>query len=119
MIERELRALRRLADELRALRQEIHAAYQQQQSAPEKDSEHPVGPLQAEVHTDAVTQQAIREHYTSQNRERNSWWGRNRRWIETAGVVAAAILAGLTYFTLQEIRRQTPKIAQSADTARE
>jgi hypothetical protein len=118
MTERELRILRRLADELAALRQEIHATQQKQYSTPEHGSQQPIRPLQAEIQTDAVTQQAIREYYTSENQERNSWWGRNRRLIQTAGVIAAVVLAGLTYWTYREIQKQTPAITQSANAAK-
>jgi hypothetical protein len=118
MTEYQLRVLRSIANELRALRQEIHAANQEQNSTPENEGDYPVRPFQAEIQTDAITQQAIREYYTSENREHNSWWSRNKRWIETGGVIAAIILAALTYLTLQEIRRQTPSARKSADAAK-
>jgi len=119
MNDHELRRLiRTLTAEIRILREEVEANRHKDKAAAEHRAQQPIRPLQAEVQTDSVTQQAIREHYTAENRERNSWWGRNKRWIEAGGVTSAAVLVFFNLLTFIQIKKQTPAIRTSADVAR-
>jgi hypothetical protein len=62
---------------------------------------------------------AVSEYCEAQNRERKSRWPKVKTGLQIVGIASAATLAILTFLTLQEVRKQTPKIAESADAAKE
>ncbi len=105
MNERELRALRGLADNLQAIREEIHAIHDDQKS--DKDtSNQPVQPFQIEVtktpHLDAARQ----EYYHSENRDRNTLGRKIKPWLEGIGILIALVVTYLNLGTLRQVQRQ-------------
>ncbi len=117
MSEREFRIIRSIADELRAIHQEIKSIGDASTRAAEQHDKQPVSPLRVEVQTETATQHAIREYYESENREHRGWLGRNRGRIELLGVGAALLVAIFAVLTNYEIRRQTPGIMESGNAA--
>lgn len=116
MTERELRRIvRALTDELRTLRQEIRRIQDERQTSEAQRAEKPLRPIPVEIQPDAITHHSVRDYYESENQERKSWWGRNRRWVETSGVAVAFVVAIFSIATTYEIRKQTPAIIKSAN----
>ena len=119
MIERELRVLRTLANELRALHEVIHAVAVAASRQPNDDTNNnqPVQPLPVVITHTPQLDPARCEYYESQNRESRSLWRTLKPWVETIGVIVALFLAGFNLLTLLEIQRQTPFVIKSADVA--
>jgi len=119
MNERELRVIRALTNELRALRQEIHARHADQQAANTYHSDQPIRPIQVEIQTAPDPHPEVRKYYEAENSERNSKWRKFKPWIEAIGVVVAVALLIFNLLTLLEIRRQTTEITRSAAAAQQ
>jgi len=119
MTEYERRLLETLVNNLRALREDVHAIHENQQAEQRSRDDEPVQPLAIEIVRASEFDIARREYYESKNRERNSAWVWFKRIGETIGIVAAVALAFLTLLTFWEIHKQTPEIAKSADAARD
>jgi hypothetical protein len=118
MNERDLRILRSIANELRALRQEIRSIYDERKTADSTESNKPVRPVPIELRQDSITESSVREYYAAENKERKSRWRRLKPWIETSGIIVALALAGFSLWTVLEIRKQTPAVIKSANAAK-
>lgn len=118
MTEKELRLLRALTNELRALREEIQAQYKYSQATQDPSNNKPVEPLRVEITQAPDLDPTRREYYESQKYERNSLWRRLKPWVEAAGVAIALVLALFTLLTFLEVHRQTPGIVDSGAAAK-
>ncbi len=107
MNERELRLLRTLVDNLRAISQEIHAIHENQQADDNSDNDQIVQPRRVEMADAPNLGQTWREYYEAENRERNSVWSKLKPWVEGIAVATALALAILTSLNLQEVKEQT------------
>jgi hypothetical protein len=114
----ERRLLEALVNNLRALRDEVRAIRENQQATNDASNDEPIQPLPVEIVHAPDLDPARREYYVAENRERNSAWTWFKRIGETIGVVVAVTLAILTLLTFWQIRKQTPKMAESADAAK-
>jgi len=117
MNERELRVLRTLANEVRALQQEIQAARVDRQTSKDSDNDEIVQPLRAEVTVTPQLDPAHREYYDAENRDRNSFGRKFKPWVETIGVLVAVALAVFNLLVLRQIQQQTPQITKAATAA--
>lgn len=107
MNERELRTLRAVANELRALRQEIHAIHEDQQANNNADNHDVVQPLRVEIAEAPNLGPTWREYYEAENRDRNSIWRKLKPWAEGIGIGIGFALAIFTLLNLLEIKQQT------------
>lgn len=106
MTEKELRILRKIADELRSVCQEIHAVHEDQSATNENASDQPIRPLPIEVKAELVTSDAERDYYEAENREHKSWWRKFEPFVAVFGVAVALALAIVTFCTLLQVKRQ-------------
>jgi hypothetical protein len=106
MNERELRVLRALAENLRAIREEIHAIHEDQRTHTDTNNNEPVQPLRVEVTAAPQLDPARREYYEAENRDRDSLWSRIKPWLESTGVLIGLALMVLTWRTLMQVQRQ-------------
>jgi hypothetical protein len=109
--------LRRIADNLAALREETHALHEQQKAHNSDSETKPTGPLPIEI-TNSFNTPAINEHYEAENRKRKSKWRWVKPFAEGLGIVCALALAMLTYCTLREVITQTENTRKSAEAAK-
>jgi hypothetical protein len=56
-------------------------------------------------------------HYKVSCKTEKNWWDKLKPWVEIAGIGLLALYTGFTIATFWQIRKQTPKIAESADAA--
>ncbi len=102
----------------RAIRQQSETIHKEHESGRNARNDQPIQPLPVEIMQAPDLDPARREYYVAENRERGTFWRRLKPWVETIGVSVAVVLAGLTYLTLQEVRKQTPSVKKSADAAK-
>jgi hypothetical protein len=105
------------------LRQEINAIREdgvgkQKESRDTNLGTEPVNPIRVEIVSSPNPPVEITEYYLGENNNRQSSWSRNKWKFELVGGVIALLLLVANIITLCEIRKQTPKIAESADAAK-
>jgi hypothetical protein len=106
------RLVRSLLGLLRELQREIKAIRENQQT--NNNQIEPQRPFPITLDSELPLPIAIREYYEAEQRNRQSLWFRIKPGLEIFGIVVAFALALFTYLTLREVKKQTPRLSESA-----
>jgi hypothetical protein len=107
----------RIVDDLHVIAEQAKSNTAANKASKANNPEQPQGPLVVSVDSAPNPHPEILEYYKSTNKDHRSTWTKLKPWIEGIGVFVGLLLLVANALTFWEIRKQTPKVAESATAA--